>query len=202
MSFDTYAGLKTEIANLIDRTDLTAKIPGWITMAEASMNRVLKTRQMIERVTITASGASYPIPAGFAGAKSFRGPTGTPMVFEPIEAFDARTDITGTPTHFSVAGDRFLFNPIPGSATSLTLLYRRRLDALGSVNATNWLLEENPDAYLYGAAVHSAPYLAEDERIAVWQGLFQAAIRDINADALTQNMGATLQTASGINDGR
>ena len=50
-------------------------------------------------------------------------------------------------------------------------------------NQTNWLLTNYPDAYLYGALLHSAPYLQEDSRIQTWAALYQKAISDINSES-------------------
>jgi len=34
--------------------------------------------------------------------------------------------------------------------------------------------------YLYGALLHSAPYLAEDQRIAIWAQMYSAAVQRLN----------------------
>lgn len=39
----------------------------------------------------------------------------------------------------------------------------------------NWLLTAEPDIYLYATLVESAPYLKDDERIAVWEQRYQDA---------------------------
>jgi len=51
---------------------------------------------------------------------------------------------------------------------------------LSDTNSDNWLLLEAPDVYLYGALLHSAPYLAEDQRVAVWAQLYSAAVMQLN----------------------
>ncbi len=44
----------------------------------------------------------------------------------------------------------------------------------------NWLITEEPDVYRYGSLVHSAPYLADDARTAVWAQIFGAAMQRLN----------------------
>lgn len=41
---------------------------------------------------------------------------------------------------------------------------------------TNWLLDSFPDIYFYGALVHSAPYLRDDARIALWDKMTNEGI--------------------------
>ena len=64
--------------------------------------------------------------------------------------------------------------------TNFELLYYQKLDALSDSNSDNWLLLDSPDVYLYGALLHSAPYLAEDQRIAVWAQMYSASVQRLN----------------------
>ena len=65
---------------------------------------------------------------------------------------------------------------------STELYYYAKIDALSDSNTSNWLLEYFPDAYLYGALSHSAPYLKDDARLQVWSSLYGNAIGGITAD--------------------
>jgi hypothetical protein len=46
---------------------------------------------------------------------------------------------------------------------------------------TNWLLQRNPNVYLYGTLLESAPFLGDDGRIEMWAGLFSAACDALQA---------------------
>ena len=86
--------------------------------------------------------------------------------------------------------------PTPNATTDFELLYYQKLPALSSSNADNWLLLEAPDVYLYGALLHSAPYLADDQRVAVWAQLYGAAVQRLNQvseDAMFSGSGLTLK---------
>ena len=50
------------------------------------------------------------------------------------------------------------------------------------VTHTNALLEEAPDAYLYGSLIASAPFLVEDARLEVWGSLYRAAMEELKAN--------------------
>jgi len=62
------------------------------------------------------------------------------------------------------------------------MIYRASIPALSDSNTSNWLLEEAPDAYLYGTLMQTAPWLREDERVAMWGSLYTQAIQSVNKD--------------------
>ena len=68
MPFTTYAELNTAIAGRLHRSDLTASIPDYITLAEKSLNRTLQlTNQELETtLTATIGSRSLTLPSGFA----------------------------------------------------------------------------------------------------------------------------------------
>ena len=60
MAIATYTDLQTSIANFLARSDLTAQIPDFIALAEATMSRELETRSQEKRATAnTVSGNEY-----------------------------------------------------------------------------------------------------------------------------------------------
>lgn len=202
MTMTTYSGLKTAIATLLNRTDLTSYIPDWITMAEAEFNRKIKSRNMMVTETISVTGSTYPLPDGFSGVESLwlDQDTGYAMEYVTPDQFDNITDTTGTPNSYTISGDYFYFAPPPGGDFTMRLRYSKNLTPLSDSNTTNWLLTEHPDVYLYGAAIHSAPFLNDDPRLLVWQGKHDAIIDAINSYERRQRQGSRLQTRSGLID--
>ena len=51
MAISTKAELHTAVANWLNRSDLTDRIPEFIALAEAQLNRNLRTREMLVRKT-------------------------------------------------------------------------------------------------------------------------------------------------------
>lgn len=73
------------------------------------------------------------------------------------------------------------------------LTYYAKIPALSDSAATNWLLSDSPDLYLYGTLVQTAPYLRDDERVPVWNTIYQQLINDFKiADERAQASGSTL----------
>ena len=58
MAINTYATLQTAVANWLDRSDLTDRIPEFIALAEARMNRNLRLALMLNVDQTTLGGAT------------------------------------------------------------------------------------------------------------------------------------------------
>lgn len=189
MALDNYADLQAEIAVWLRRPDLTAEIPTFITLAEAQLNRALRSTRMITRNNAFVINAqSVALPADFVGIRSLRLPGASPpntlrwvSVDEMDELLDTTDYTAGPPTHYTVEGASLRLSPDPG-ATSYTaaLVYYASLPTLAA-NTTNWLLASHPDAYLYGSLMQSAPYVRADDRLAMWGEMFTRIVADINA---------------------
>jgi len=113
MSIETYSELQAAIADLLNRSDLAAQIPNWISLCEAALNRDLDCPQMQVTTTITITGETYPLPADFGGVKSLRinSGAGSPVEYVTPDILDDLAIMTGTPTAYTISGDFFYFNP-------------------------------------------------------------------------------------------
>ena len=63
------------------------------------------------------------------------------------------------------------------------MLYRARIPALTDADPSNWLLTYSPDVILYAALMQSAPYLADDARVAVWGSMYQSGVEALNNES-------------------
>ena len=184
MALTTYTELKSSLADWLNRTDLTSAIADFISLAEAQMERQLRTRQMIVRATASfAAAAEYgTVPDDFLETKSIKLDTNpvTSLSFQTIEGMDQLSNTTylssGKPLYFTVVGNQFRLLPIPDGAYTADLVYYAKLTKLSSTVATNWLLTQAPDVYLYGSLLQAAPYLQDDARISVWSSLYLAGL--------------------------
>ena len=61
----TYATLKSDVAGWLLRDDLTTAIPSFVRLAEASIRRDLRIRQMLRTYTLTISAQSQALPEDF-----------------------------------------------------------------------------------------------------------------------------------------
>jgi len=203
MALTNYTGLKTSIADFLNRDDLTSVIPDFVALAEAQINRDVRHWRMEAR----SSGQQDPadeymqIPADWVETIRLH-LTGTGTSVVNLVSRDAMADkraaqenAAGTPRMYTHANGQFQLFPTPDATTDFELLYYQKIPSL-ITNTDNWLLLEAPDVYLYGALLHSAPYLAEDARLAVWAQLYSAAVQRLNQtseDAMFSGSGLTLK---------
>lgn len=185
MSIDTYAELQSAIADFLNREDLSAVIPTFISLAEADINRTLRDYRMEKRSTalVDAQYSALPIDWVETIRVQIAGDTSRLELVSDGALADmraARSDTGGKPTHYAhTAGGLELF-PTPDAEYTVEIVYFAKVPALSVTATTNWLLSAAPDVYLYGALTQSAPYLKDDQRAPVWAGLYQNAITSLN----------------------
>ena len=188
MAINTFTTLKTAVADFLNRDDLTSAIENFIALSEAQINRDIRHWKMETRSSGQQdAGDEYSqVPADWMETIRFHvtdNGTSPLNLISRAAMSDKRAskeDATGTPTHYTHADGQFQLYPTPSATTNTELLYYAKTTALSASNADNWLLLEAPDVYLYGTLLHSAPYLGEDERIAVWAQMYAAAIQQLN----------------------
>jgi hypothetical protein len=192
MAIANYTDLQSAIAGWLARDDLTSRIPDFVTLAEAKFNRVLLHPKMETRTTLTVdTGASSPeflsLPSNFQTMRSVRlsGVVGKPrlgfMTQTQMDDYRYSIDnVSAQPAYFSVTADQIELAPTPNQNFTVQIVYRANIPALAS-NSTNWLLTLAPDLYLYGSLLEAAPYMQNDERIAVWGLAVQTVIEQLNA---------------------
>jgi len=201
MALNTFTALKASVADFLNRDDLTAVIPDFISLAEAQINRDVRHWKMEAR----SSGQQDPsdeymqIPADWVETIRLH-LTGSGTSVVNLISRDAMADkrqgdndTSGTPMYYTHADGQFQLYPTPNATTDFELHYYQKIPSLIS-NSDNWLLLDSPDVYLYGALLHSAPYLAEDERVAIWAQMYSAAVARLNeASELARYSGSGLK---------
>jgi hypothetical protein len=186
MSITNYSELQASIASWLNRSDLTASIPDFITLAECQLSADLKARAMDLKITLpTAVGIStISVPSDMLEMRRLvvAGSGFQPLSYRtPDEmASDFQNSASGQPVVFTVIGSTAELAPTPDAVYQMELTYRQRIPALSGPTATNWLLTSWPNAYLYASLLAATPFLMNDARIPVWQALYQNAIDGIN----------------------
>lgn len=197
---DNYTNLQVSIAAWLDRTDLTDMIPAFIDLAEAEIDRVL--RRTVTRQTITISSESTNLGSTIAELRSVRLVTASPQmdtaldVVTPEMLAETRarhSAVSGRPVAASVIGGNLVVAPAPDRAYTAEIVAYLGLVPLSGTNATNVVLTEAPDLYLYGALKHSAPFLQHDERVELWANLFQTALDQLHSRREREEHGANMR---------
>jgi hypothetical protein len=197
MAITTYAELKTSITDFLNRDDLDTATPTFISLAEADMQRKIRHWRQEKRSNANLNSRYSDVPSDFLEVIRFGVSGGNHSTLEIIsqgDMLDLRMksrDASGSPRYYALTAGEIELFPTPSAVTATELYYYSKIDNLSASNASNWLLQNHPDAYLYGALVHSAPYLADDARVSVWASLYQNAIGAINAESESVKFGGS-----------
>ena len=196
MALDTFDNLKSTISTYLNRSDLTANLADFIRLTEARLNRELRVRDMVNTDTsiTTVSGTqNYALPSGYLEATTviFQSDPYCTLRFLSNSDFYNKYNSSqsrGKPTFFTIVGTDILLGVAPDTATTLQINYYKTLTSLSDSNATNTILTNYPELYLYGALAESAPFIMQDERINTWGNLYKEALKNANE---TSSRGST-----------
>ena len=200
MALTTYTLLQTVVADWLNRTDLSSQIPDFITLAEVEIKRRLRRTSTVGTVTVNAE--TVTLPADLAELRSISLVSGSPASDIPlrvctpemlVERKARNAGVTGRPTDVAIMAGSFKFAPVPDQSYTANVFYFASLTPLSGSVATNTVLAEAPDAYLYGALLQAAPYLEHDERMQTWQAKFDNAIEQLNIVRSNEEYGASLR---------
>ena len=186
MSITNYSELQTTVADFLNRSDLTSQIKTFIQICEADLNRLLRHWRLENRATAEVDGRYSAIPVDFIEPirlhlETDEKPLELVGSLEMQKLRSANT-ATGKPKHYCITQGEIELFPTPDTTYNLEMYYYAKIPALSDSNTTNNILTYFPDVYLYGALIHSAPFLHEDARLQTWSALFQSALDGINQD--------------------
>lgn len=196
-----YTSLKASIAAFVHRNDLTTMIPEFIAGGEERIYQELRVRQMETGFSATMSGGEVTVPDDLLEWQWLYVDT-SPL--RKLGRRDVEWIVThyrgdvGPPNYFARKADKLIFGPTPDADYALIGSYYKRLAALSDSNPTNWLTTDAPDLIRYAALCEAAPYIQDDERIAVWEGKYQTAKNRLErAEKREQFSGSKLSTKAG-----
>jgi hypothetical protein len=181
MAISTYTELQTAIADWLNRTDLEAVIPNFISLSEASFNRTLRLSSQIKLTTLTVTDSATPLPVDLLEIESIS----PALDYRSPELF--LRDEPGTYT--LIGGEMRVCVTVP--VEQIKLVYYARVPSLSNTQTTNAVLTAHPDLYLYTSLAQSAPYLKEDARLAVWGQMAGQILEAVRIDDENRRFGGT-----------
>jgi hypothetical protein len=199
MTISNYGDLKTAIADTLNRDDLTSVIPSFVSLAQAQFNRKIRSHRQITRGSLTIDAQFEALPADWLETIRITMDANPIRVLTQISMDDLtryRTAIDNTtdaPVYFAHNGTDIELFPTPSTSYTGEITYYAKVTALSADGDTNWLLTNHPDVYLYGSLVHTAPYLKDDARIALWSGLLAQGMSEIEDETAAARFGSPLR---------
>lgn len=184
MTISNYTELKTAVGDWLHHGGLTGKDADFIQIAEARINRELRLREMEIEVdlSLTASSRVAALPAGFQEPLGVYLTRSNGSYREPLTKYAPEmlpvTSDEGEPDGWCVDGDEIAFNrPLDVDTYTVTLRYLKGWDI--ATDATNWLLTNHPDVYLWGSLMEGTLYLRDEQRYGLYESKYLKAAKPL-----------------------
>lgn len=190
----TYSGLVTSAGLWLERSDLVAMIPDFITLVEERLSRILRVPEMEEDATLTANDERVHLPTDFRQARSLYLDTDPRQELECVSLGTLRTkyavQATGKPECYAISSGSIVLGPAPDTSYDLVLTYYQDIPAISSDSETNWLISKHPSLYLYGTLLQAEFYGWNDERLPMIKAAWDEAIDELMEQGRKKQYGA------------
>jgi len=199
VSLDTYANLKTEIADWLNKSNLTTRIDSFIDLAEAQINRDLRTQDM--EAIASASVSSNPVDLTASPFTRYRKMRSVSIVvgggdvvlnYLSPDLYKARYSATasGVPEYYTIIGSSLYLDPAPDQAYTYTAYYYQSLNPLSGTNTSNWVLANHPDLYLYGSLSAARMFLKKQD-VEGYEMAYRMALAAVKREDIRDRQGGT-----------
>ena len=198
----TFTTLKEDIRRYLERGFTLAsdaivyeQIPRLINLAERRIARELKVQGLINVITSTMSPglAVYPKPDRWRTTVSFNFGIGNeynqlfPRSYEYVRSYWPDRSQTDVPLFYADYDyNNWIISPTPDQAYPFEVLIYQLPPLLDDANQSNWLTEYAPQVLLYASLLEATPFLKNDERIPVWQQMYDRAAQALNGEDLSK----------------
>lgn len=192
----TYESLLVDIRRYLER-GFTAdsdpivyeQMPRLVTLAERRCARDLKIQGFIRAVetTLQPNLPVYLKPDRWRDTVSIT-VNGKPIFarsYDYLRNYWPDEAQTGVPQFYADYDfQHWLFAPTPNAAIPAEILYYEQPALLGEEQQTNWLTDYAPDMLLYACLLEATPFLKKDERIQLWQTMYERAMQAVSGEDL------------------
>lgn len=192
-----YDDLQTEIAKWLNRegdTDMEARIPSFILLAESYFNRELRTPEMESSKSFSVSDEDTPLPQDYLAMRAVYQETTPDNPLTGMSPDQLRLEYLGQsgpmPRAYAIVGGGIRVAPVPQSTLVFTMDYFRRIDNLSVESPSNWLLEKHPDLYLFASLFYADQFNENPQRAVGWGQLASNIIERIKTTSTAARWGA------------
>lgn len=201
----TFTTLKEDVQRYLERgatmgTDpiIVEQLPRLINLAERRIARELKVQGFSTVVTGTLSAGQsvYAKPDRWRDTISMNIGTGAgnttrkqlfTRAYEYVRQYWPDETLTDEPQFYADYDyTHWVFAPTPDADYPFEILYYELPPLLDDSVQSNWLTEYAPQLLLYGTLLEATPFLKNDERIPVWQSMYDRAAAMLNGEDLAK----------------
>lgn len=201
----TFATLKDDVRRYLERGATLAtdpvvyeQIPRLINLAERNIATELKVQGEINVVTtaMIVGQSVYAKPDRWRDTVSINFGTGAgfntrkPLFargYEYLRAYWPNSTLTDEPEYYADYNrENWLIAATPDLAYPFEVLFYQLPVLLDDANQSNWLTEFAPQMLLYRTLLEATPFLKNDNRIPVWQQMYDRSAAMINGEDLAK----------------
>ncbi len=192
----TYDSLLVDMRRYLERGFTQAsdqivfdQLPRLITLAERRIARELKIEGFIRAVTtpLAVGVATYLKPDRWRDTVSMTvgGSSIFTRSYEYCRNYWPNEAETGKPQFYANYDyQHWLITPTPSAVQTLEVIYYEQPALLGDDFQSNWLTEYAPEVLLYASLLEATPFLKNDERVQMWQALYDRSAQALNGQDL------------------
>ena len=201
----TFTTLQQDVRRYLERGATLAEdaivyeqIPRLINLAERRIARELKIQGFINVVTDTliVGQSVYQKPDRWRDTVSINIGTGATndvrkflftRDYEYLRSYWPNESLTEEPVFYADYNyTNCLILPPPDEAYPFEVLYYELPVLLDDENQTNWLTDYAPQVLLYASLLEATPFLKNDDRIPVWQQMYDRSAAMLNGEDLAK----------------
>ena len=201
----TFTTLQQDVRRYLERGATLAEdaivyeqIPRLINLAERRIARELKIQGFINVVTDTliVGQSVYQKPDRWRDTVSINIGTGAShnvrkflftRDYEYLRSYWPDESLTEEPVFYADYNyTNWLILPPPDEAYPFEVLYYELPVLLDDANQTNWLTDYAPQVLLYASLLEATPFLKNDDRIPVWQQMYDRSAAMLNGEDLAK----------------
>jgi hypothetical protein len=201
----TFASLQNDVRSYLERgasavTDplVYAQIPSLINFAERRISRDLKIQgfQTVVVTNLQTGVAVVAKPDRWRETISMNIGTSTgnntrvllvSRVYEYVRSYWPNDTLVAQPVFYADYNyTNWIIAPTPDAAYPIEILYYELPVLLDENTQTNWLTQYAPNLLLYATLLEAAPFLKNDERIPVWQSMYQSAAQALQGEDMSK----------------
>ena len=161
-----------------------------IRQGEASINRELREEQRHAATDLTISAQDMPLPSDYYSMRQVSDATGQLGEFQYVTPAELKGRRQRSYSNtmwpiYSLEDTTILFSgPTTTDNPTVTdnvvsIDYVRKAPQFMDTDVS-WLTTDNLDLLTYATLYHTAPFLREDERVQLWQGMYKDIIMTLN----------------------
>lgn len=196
MTISTYAELKTAVANWLERSDLTSRIPEFISLATAKMYRgvmgpdgrtwivpPLRIRDMVATADVSVTDGVGALPSGWLEfLRLWISDTDQPnLKYYPPQIwwdlYGAHHAESSAVQAYTIEGA--VIRLAPANTETLKSVHYAKFTALSADSDTDWILTNAPHVYLHGALMEAGSYLRDGELEGKETQAFAASVKGL-----------------------